>query len=124
MSKHKGRRDFAAHTTAGWPDNLARHEDQKQSPTQAGSFMGLMRPGLEFSGIAGVSVDSGDKVEITATYMPPFHAEEQTLSPSNGVPSIVKLNEYLNAYRASHPDAALLQMIPTAPNTYLFVWEA
>lgn len=70
------------------------------------------------------NANAGQITNASESKFKSFHAEEQTLSPSNGVPSIVKLNEYLNTYHASHPDAALLQMIPTAPNTYLFVWEA
>jgi hypothetical protein len=53
----------------------------------------------------------------------PFLAEDMTFRPNHAITVTQRLHDYLNDFRKAHPNAALLQMIPTGPGSYTFVWE-
>lgn len=117
MSKHKNRGGGFAHG-ATVPNPQYHETPQGVDDAIIASSGLLITPGSMPQTLIATDAAIG-MVQIPDA----FHADEICFAPSNGFPSIIKLNGYLNEYRAAHHDAALLQMIPTAPNTYLFVWE-
>jgi hypothetical protein len=53
---------------------------------------------------------------------PPYHAEERAFGLFGMRVDAAAIAEYINTFSQAH-DAALLQMIPTAPGSFLFVWD-
>ncbi len=60
--------------------------------------------------------------DMVSRETPPYHSEDHSFGTYGGRVDGNQLTQYLNTF-ALENDAALLQMIPTAPGSYLFIWE-